>query len=133
MIDFQDARMGPIQYDLVSLVHDSYVELSEESIQSILNIYLKKAREQTSTALEKQHWDEKHFHQIFELQMIQRCFKACGSFASFYNLRQDTRYLKYINHTLQKVHDCLDRFPEYSDFLKLIQNNNLLDREYKIS
>ncbi len=29
MIDFQDARMGPDTYDLVSLLRDSYVDLSE--------------------------------------------------------------------------------------------------------
>ena len=28
IIDFQDARMGPDTYDLVSLLRDSYVDLS---------------------------------------------------------------------------------------------------------
>ena len=30
IIDFQDARMGPDTYDLVSLLRDSYVDLPEE-------------------------------------------------------------------------------------------------------
>ncbi len=29
MIDFQDARLGPDTYDLVSLLRDSYVDLTE--------------------------------------------------------------------------------------------------------
>ena len=29
IIDFQDARMGPDTYDLVSLLRDSYVDLTE--------------------------------------------------------------------------------------------------------
>ena len=39
------------------------------------------------------------FEEIFKLQTIQRCFKACGSFSSFFNARNDTRYLKYIKGT----------------------------------
>ncbi|NDG85320.1 MAG: hypothetical protein EBX52_09845, partial [Proteobacteria bacterium] len=33
MIDFQDARMGPCQYDLASLLRDSYYQLDEAQIQ----------------------------------------------------------------------------------------------------
>ncbi len=44
IIDFQDARLGPIQYDLVSLVHDSYVDLSPASIAHVKNDYITKAR-----------------------------------------------------------------------------------------
>ena len=29
IIDFQDARLGPDTYDLVSLLRDSYVDLTE--------------------------------------------------------------------------------------------------------
>ena len=39
VIDFQDARMGPIQYDLVSLLKDSYVNLNENSQSIILEYY----------------------------------------------------------------------------------------------
>ncbi|MCB0357057.1 MAG: phosphotransferase, partial [Bdellovibrionales bacterium] len=37
VIDFQDARMGPVQYDLVSLLHDSYVQLHADSIDKLLH------------------------------------------------------------------------------------------------
>ena len=30
-IDFQDARMGPVLYDLASLAFDSYVEFEDEA------------------------------------------------------------------------------------------------------
>ena len=43
VIDFQDARLGPIQYDLVSLIHDSYVKLNSESEQAILMHYISRA------------------------------------------------------------------------------------------
>src|SRR6185312_10810347 len=45
VIDFQDARLGPLQYDLVSLVHDSYVNLSSTSIDFIKRDYIDKAKQ----------------------------------------------------------------------------------------
>ncbi len=125
VIDFQDARMGPVQYDLVSLVHDSYVDLSENSRREILNYYLERGRDYLP-----KNFSQNHFDRIFRLQVLQRCFKACGSFASFYNLRKDRRYLKYIQPTMVKVAEMLETFPEYSDFLKVIQDHGLLTRQY---
>ncbi|MGE0764643.1 MAG: aminoglycoside phosphotransferase family protein [Bdellovibrionales bacterium] len=126
VIDFQDARLGPIQYDLVSLLHDSYVNLSENSQREILKYYLDCAKPHLPGKFSRDHFDE-----IFRLQLLQRCFKACGSFASFYNLRSDRRYLKYIQPTLIKVAAMLGSFPQYSDFLKVIEDNGLLERKYE--
>ena len=36
MIDFQDARMGPDTYDLVSLLRDSYVDLPEVAVDELI-------------------------------------------------------------------------------------------------
>ncbi len=125
VIDFQDARMGPIQYDLVSLLHDSYVQLSEESISAILKYYKLQASNYCINDL-----DTESFDYIFNIQMIQRCFKACGSFASFYNMRSDTRYLKYISSTINKVHTCIANLNEFVEFKNMIQDFGLLDHDY---
>jgi len=113
IIDFQDARMGPAVYDLVSLLLDSYVELNEETIQ----ILMKRYRESFT------HWaqitkDAETFQKEFDLQAIQRCLKACGSFASFFNTRADSRYLKHIPKTLEIVESKLKNF---SDFPRLTE------------
>ena len=97
VIDFQDARMGPVQYDLVSLIKDSYVDITDEYGQRILSYYFDRAKDYKKT------FDRDHFNHIYELQSIQRCFKACGSFASFFHQREDRRYLKYLTPTLKKV------------------------------
>ena len=39
IIDFQDARMGPDTYDLASLLRDSYVDLSEETIDTLIHAF----------------------------------------------------------------------------------------------
>lgn len=125
VIDFQDARMGPIQYDLVSLVHDSYVDMNGVLRQEILDYYIN-----TAKAFRKSAISRDQFYSIFRLQMIQRCFKACGSFASFYNMREDLRYLKYLKPTIHKVAATLDEHPQFATFLKVIRDNGLIEHDY---
>ncbi len=127
VIDFQDARLGPIQYDLVSLVRDSYVQISDEYANKIISYYLDEAKPYLPKNFSKDHFDE-----IYELQTIQRCFKACGSFASFYNQRSDTRYLKYISHTLKRVLKSLSSFPEYKVFTDILIDSGALERKYEM-
>ena len=40
IIDFQDARMGPDTYDLVSLLRDSYVDFTEETVDELIAFFL---------------------------------------------------------------------------------------------
>jgi aminoglycoside/choline kinase family phosphotransferase len=127
VIDFQDARMGPIQYDLVSLIRDSYVNIHEGMEEKLIEMYLLKAK----SYLPKD-FSRDHFNEVFELQTIQRCFKACGSFSSFYNLRNDTRYLKYISHTLKRVLKSLSEFSQYKVFTDILIDSGALERKYDV-
>lgn len=128
VIDFQDARLGPIQYDLVSLLKDSYVNLSDEMAQQMLEYYLTTAASKFGYS-----YDRSHFDYIYELQTIQRCFKACGSFSSFYVQRGDTRYLKYISGTLKRVLKSLTLFPEYKVFSDILIDSGALERKYEVT
>ncbi|MFK8137514.1 MAG: aminoglycoside phosphotransferase family protein [Bdellovibrionales bacterium] len=125
VIDYQDARLGPIQYDLVSLLRDSYVDLPRNIEKELLNYYLQKRKEFVTKPI-----NQDHFLETYELQSIQRCFKACGSFASFYVQRQDTRYLKYLNNTLQQVLKCLHNFPEFSEFARLMIDKGVFNKDF---
>lgn len=126
VIDFQDARLGPIQYDLVSLFKDSYVDMSDEMASQLTDYYLEQAQPYLG-----QKFSREHFDYIYELQSIQRCFKACGSFASFYNLRQDRRYLKYLSHTLRTVIKSVTVFPEYKVFGDILIDSGALEKKYE--
>lgn len=126
VIDFQDARLGPIQYDLVSLLRDSYVALSEDTSNHLLSYYLRKAK-----PFLPKSFSTEHFELIYELQSVQRCFKACGSFSSFYMQRKDTRYLKYISQTLRRVLKSLTFFPEYKIFTDTLIDSGALDKKYE--
>ncbi len=125
VIDFQDARMGPVQYDLVSLLKDSYVDIDPTISEKLLKYYLDERAK-----VYKPVSDLKHFNHIYDIQSIQRCFKACGSFASFYVMRKDTRYLKYIHHTLKKVRESLDRNVKYQNFAAILDEHKVFDRTF---
>ena len=68
---------------------------------------------------------------MYELQSVQRCLKACGSFASFMNTRQDKRYLKYLPNTLKKVARSLSHFPEYQVLMEILIESGALNKNYE--
>ena len=109
IIDFQDARIGICQYDLVSLLKDSYTHVPFGDC--LLDYYL-----------ENSHFkfNKEEFMQVFELQSIQRSLKVCGSFKSFDNLKNDKRYLKYIPIGLDYALESLKKFKEYKTLFDII-------------
>ena len=126
VIDFQDARLGPIQYDLVSLVKDSYVDINDQYAEKMINYYL-----DNTDFLRLQNKTKDQFYYIYEIQSIQRCFKASGSFSSFMNTREDRRYLKYLAPTLKKVMRSLTHFPEYKPLLNVLIDSGAFEKNYE--
>lgn len=115
MIDFQDARMGPAQYDLASLLKDSYYQLDELQIERLLDYYIVRRE-----ALTEQKINRVEFRRMFDLMSVQRNFKAIGSFASFLNRRGNPGYLKYIGNTFENIRRTLLAYPEYSDLREVL-------------
>ena len=109
LIDFQDARMGPCQYDLASLLRDSYYQLDEGQIQHLTRYYLDQM-----SACGAPIGDEARFQRMFDLMAVQRNFKAIGSFASFLNRRGNPGYLKFIGNTFENIRRNLLKYPEFS-------------------
>ena len=107
ILDFQDARMGPWQYDLVSLLKDSYVELDENFVNEMVNLYLDIKEE-----IDGKEIDRSNFRKIFDLMSIQRNLKAIGSFAYLSVKCKNDRYLEYIPRTLGYVKKTLNNHPE---------------------
>ncbi len=119
LIDFQDARMGSVYYDIVSLLKDSYVNLSEEDRATLLDYFLKKKEESGV----KINTDE--FMYGYELQTIQRCLKACGSFAGLFILKERGEYLQYLPKTLKDVESSFNFFPEYKELKTLLEDKGI--------
>ena len=115
MIDFQDGRLGPAQYDLASLLRDSYYQLEEAQIDGLLDYYRVRYESLTGTRL-----DRAHFTRMFDLMSVQRNLKAIGSFASFLVKRGNPGYLKYIGNTFENVRRTLLRYPEYAKLREVL-------------
>ena len=104
MLDFQDARMGPCQYDLVSLLKDSYVQLNENMRESLVAHYIQLKQE-----LESKPVDREEFDTVFDWMSVQRNLKAVGTFAYQSVMKKNDRYIQYIQPTLQYVRDTLNK------------------------
>ena len=115
MIDFQDARMGPPQYDLVSLLRDSYYQLEELQIFRLVDYYIARFEANSGARI-----DRHQFMRTFDLMAVQRNFKAIGSFASFLNRRGNATYLKYIGNTFENIRRTLLKYPEYSGLREVL-------------
>ena len=111
IIDFQDARMGIPQYDLVSLLEDCYYQLNEKNKDDLKKYYwdnfIEKKKMQKS-------YDE--YLRLYDFMTLQRTFKAMGSFAYIFKTRKDERYLKYIGHCFEKLRGVLMKYPEFEEF-----------------
>lgn len=111
IIDFQDARMGPDTYDLVSLLRDSYVDLSSNQVDSLIAYFL---------AHKGGAPDEDEFRRRFDLMALQRNLKALGTFGYMTTSRNNTVYIQYIPRTLAHVKANLAKYPRFSRLKDLL-------------
>lgn len=116
LLDFQDARMGPCQYDLASLLRDSYFKLNSELSGSLLNYYINKKEEIEDEAVNR---DE--FLKIFDWMCIQRNLKALGTFGYQVNSRKNNRYREAIPRTVEYVFENLGKYNELEKLEKCIE------------
>ena len=107
LLDFQDARMGPSQYDLASLLRDSYVLLPDDLVWELVDLFLQKQQELGNPPV-----DHEDYLRIFDFMSIQRNLKAVGTFAFQKQMKGTERYLPYIAPTLNYVKEALQRRPE---------------------
>ena len=112
LIDFQDARLGPDTYDLVSLLRDSYVDFTEEAVSDLIAYFL--ALKGGGAA-----YDE-DFERRFDLMSLQRNLKALGTFGYQTMARQNPVYLQYIPRTLRYAQRNLEKYPRFSRLRELL-------------
>lgn len=111
VIDFQDARMGPDTYDLVSLLRDSYVDLPEAEVQALIAHFISLTGREAQAGAVKDR---------FDLMALQRNLKALGTFGYQTTARRNPVYLQYIPRTLRYVRENLrahERFAGLRDAL----------------
>ncbi len=113
-IDFQDARMGPDTYDLVSLLRDSYVDLSERTVNELMAYFL---------ALRGRRDEAGEFKARFDLMALQRNMKALGTFGYQTLARGNTVYIQYMPRTLAYVQANLARHERFARLHEILARN----------
>jgi aminoglycoside/choline kinase family phosphotransferase len=102
-IDFQDARMGPVSYDLASLLRDAYVDVPEELQQDLTERFRQQAAPDEPREV---------FRRRYDLMCVQRNLKTLGTFGFMATVRQNPVYLQYIPRTAAHARRNLARYPE---------------------
>jgi N-acetylmuramate 1-kinase len=111
VIDFQDARLGPDTYDLVSLLRDSYVDTKEDEVEALVAFFV---------ALRKSTTPMPEFRRRFDVMSVQRNIKALGTFGFQTTTRGNPVYIQYIPRTLTYVRRNLERYPRFARLRELL-------------
>jgi aminoglycoside/choline kinase family phosphotransferase len=115
VIDFQDALLGPPQYDLVALLKDSYVKIPEEQAETLVSHYLER-RAEAGLPL-----DPGPFRRGFKLQAIQRKLKDAGRFVFIDRVKKNSSFLPNIPQSLEYVWRYLGNDPDLAGFAGLLK------------
>ena len=107
VLDFQDARMGNVFYDLSSLLRDSYVALPEDTVEDLCYAW----RHAATAELRGAAGDPGAFAWRFDLAALQRNVKAIGTFGNQAHNRGKRNYLRFIPSTVAHLRGNFERNP----------------------
>ena len=117
VLDFQDAVIGAITYDLVSLLRDCYVAWPREQVESWALDYRVRLRALGMRGLD----DADQFLRWFDLMGVQRHLKATGIFARLHLRDGKPGYLHDIPRTLGYVLEVAGHYAELVDLQNLLR------------
>jgi len=111
VIDFQDAVIGPITYDLVSLLRDCYIAWPEQQVDRWMTQYFERLHQADLISC-----NLTQFKRWFDLMGMQRHLKAIGIFSRLHLRDDKSGYLNDIPRTLNYVIAVCATYPELSEF-----------------
>lgn len=109
LLDFQDALLGPAVYDLVALLRDSYVVLSDETVQAMIERYAGAVGRAPEIVRAE-----------FDLVTVQRKLKDAGRFVYIDRVKGNPGFLQFIPASLSYVRAAFGRLPDERRLLDLL-------------
>ncbi len=100
VLDWQGGRLGPLQYDLASLLIDPYVGLKEGEQEVLYEYYLRLLEERLPGT-------SGSFTRYYPYLAIQRNLQILGAFSYLGKIRGKNRFLAYIPPALQSLEGLL--------------------------
>lgn len=115
VIDFQDALLGPRQYDLVALLRDSYVELPRDFVEAMLDEYVRAFEQEGGERIEA-----RAFKATFDLLTVQRKLKDAARFEFIHRVKNNPNFLPSIPASLKYVKEAFDAQPRLAELRSVI-------------
>lgn len=115
IIDYQDAVIGPVTYDLVSLLKDCYVSWNDGLIEDMLESFFNRMKSNTINNISD-------FRYWFEITGLQRHIKAIGIFSRLNYRDNKNNYLKDIPRTYTYIEKVLNKYEELSGLNKIFSD-----------
>jgi aminoglycoside/choline kinase family phosphotransferase len=112
IIDFQDAVIGPVSYDLISLIWDRYIRWPRANIEN----WIEQFRVELGLDIEPGLW-----LRYCDLMGLQRNFKIVGIFARLHYRDGKKGYLEMIPRFYAYITDTLKRYPEFKQMLNILE------------
>ncbi len=119
ILDYQDAVIGPVTYDLVSLLRDCYIAWPRARVERWALDYFELARQRG--ILRPDQATEQQFLRWFDWMGVQRHLKAAGIFARLNHRDAKPGYLQDIPRTLGYVSEVCAGYPELESLRMLTQ------------
>jgi N-acetylmuramate 1-kinase len=116
ILDFQDAVLGPVSYDLVSLLKDCYIAWPRPRVRGGALGYRERMLAQ-GFALNA---TESEFMRWFDLMGLQRHIKVLGIFARLYYRDGKLQYLKDLPRVLAYAREAAEDYAETAPFAEFI-------------
>lgn len=114
VLDFQDAMIGPITYDLVSLLKDCYIQWPQERIRQWLSYFYNHLQN-------TQHLSFTAFTRAFDLCGLQRHLKVLGIFSRLYIRDDKPTYLQNLPRIFNYINDCFENHNMLKPFSQFMQ------------
>ncbi len=116
ILDFQDAVLGPVTYDLVSLLKDCYIAWPRPRVRAWALGYRERVLAQGFTL----NVTESEFMRWFDLTGLQRHIKVLGIFARLYYRDGKLQYLKDLPRVLGYAREAAADYAETAPFAEFI-------------
>lgn len=116
IIDFQDMVIGPVTYDLVSLLKDCYISWPRGRVEQWVDDYLARS----STPAESPVYDRSLFLEWFDLMGVQRHLKVLGIFARLNYRDGKQQYLDDLPRVLEYLLETSAVYPSLAPLNKLL-------------
>ncbi len=120
VLDFQDARYGPITYDIASLMRDAFISWDEEFVLDITIRYWELAKRAGLMEFEDWSTDFGSFWRAVEWMGLQRHLKVAGIFARLSLRDGKPRYLADAPRFINYIRHTANRYRELTPLLRLV-------------